>query len=140
MGMGNVLSDDKKQQVVALGRLGWSLRRIEEATAVRRETVSGSVRSAMRRPPQLGQILCLRLSRYTADRKDTLVRERRTRLTTLPIDPLLASIDPDALGNASSLAVACSGVLSAATRPGLLPPKLHAAAVRVGGTARSRVR
>ncbi len=34
-GMGNVLSDDKKQQVVALGRLGWSLRRIEEATAVR---------------------------------------------------------------------------------------------------------
>ena len=27
--MGNVLSDDKKQQVIALGRLGWSLRRIE---------------------------------------------------------------------------------------------------------------
>ena len=37
--MSNVLSDDKKQQVVALGRLGWSLRRIEEATGVRRETV-----------------------------------------------------------------------------------------------------
>jgi hypothetical protein len=45
-GMGNVLSDDKKQQVVALGRLGWSLRRIEEATAVRRETVSGYLRAA----------------------------------------------------------------------------------------------
>ena len=44
--MGNVLSDDKKQQVVALGRLGWSLRRIEEATAVRRETVSGYLRAA----------------------------------------------------------------------------------------------
>jgi len=39
--MGNVLGDDKKQQVAALGRLGWSLRRIEEATDVRRETVSG---------------------------------------------------------------------------------------------------
>ena len=46
MGMGNVLSDDKKQQVVALGRLGRSLRRIEEATAVRRETVSAYLRAA----------------------------------------------------------------------------------------------
>jgi hypothetical protein len=44
--MGNVLSDDKKQQVVALGRLGWSLRRIEEATAVRRETASGYLKAA----------------------------------------------------------------------------------------------
>src|SRR5215218_7937320 len=44
--MGNVLSQDKQQQVVALGRLGWSLRRIEEATAVRRETASGYLRAA----------------------------------------------------------------------------------------------
>jgi transposase len=44
--MGNVLSDNKKQQVLALGRLGWSLRRIEAATAVRRETVSGYLRAA----------------------------------------------------------------------------------------------
>jgi hypothetical protein len=29
VGMANVLSEDKKQQVIALGRLGWSLRRIE---------------------------------------------------------------------------------------------------------------
>ena len=36
--MANVLSDEKKQQVVALGRLGWPLRRIEDATGVRRET------------------------------------------------------------------------------------------------------
>ena len=28
--MSNVLSEEKKQQVIALGRLGWSLRRIEE--------------------------------------------------------------------------------------------------------------
>jgi hypothetical protein len=33
--MSNVLGDEKKQQVIALGKLGWSLRRIEEATAVR---------------------------------------------------------------------------------------------------------
>ena len=44
--MGNVLSDDKRQQVLALGRLGWSLRRIEEATEVRRETASGYLRAA----------------------------------------------------------------------------------------------
>ena len=36
--MANVLSEEKKQQVIALGRLGWSLRRIEQATGVRRET------------------------------------------------------------------------------------------------------
>src|SRR3954466_12178714 len=44
--MGNVLSDDKQQQVLALGRLGWSLRRIEAATGVRRETASGYLKAA----------------------------------------------------------------------------------------------
>lgn len=40
-GRGNVLSEAKKQQVIALGRLDWSLRRIKEAIDVRRETASG---------------------------------------------------------------------------------------------------
>ena len=44
--MSNVLGDDKQHQVVALGRLGWSLRRIEQATGVRRETVSGYLKAA----------------------------------------------------------------------------------------------
>jgi transposase len=44
--MSNVLDDDKRQQVLALGRLGWSLRRIEEATSVRRETASAYLRAA----------------------------------------------------------------------------------------------
>src|SRR5262245_52295620 len=44
--MANVLSDEKKQQVLALGRLGWSLRRIEEATGVRRETAGTYLRAA----------------------------------------------------------------------------------------------
>jgi transposase len=44
--MGNVLGDEKKQQVLALGRLGWSLRRIEEATGVRRETASAYLKAA----------------------------------------------------------------------------------------------
>jgi transposase len=52
--MSNVLSDDKKQQVLALGRLGWPLRRIEEATGVRRETASAYLRAAgvAVRPPR----------------------------------------------------------------------------------------
>ena len=36
--MGNVLEKAKQERVIALGRLGWSLRRIEAATGVRRET------------------------------------------------------------------------------------------------------
>ena len=45
-GMSNVLSEEKRQEVLALGRLGWSLRRIEEATSVRRETASGYLKAA----------------------------------------------------------------------------------------------
>ena len=44
--MSNVLSEDKKQQVIALGRLDWSLRRIEAATGVRRETAASYLRAA----------------------------------------------------------------------------------------------
>jgi len=44
--MGNVLSEAKRQQVIALGRLGWSLRRIEQETGVRRETAGGYLKAA----------------------------------------------------------------------------------------------
>jgi len=44
--MGNVLSREKREQVIALGRLGWPLRRIEEATGVRRETAGDYLRTA----------------------------------------------------------------------------------------------
>ena len=44
--MSNVLSEEKKQQVIALGRLGWSLRRIEQATGVRRETAGAYLKAA----------------------------------------------------------------------------------------------
>ena len=42
----NVLSEEKKQQVIALGRLGWSLRRIQQATHIRRETAARYLRAA----------------------------------------------------------------------------------------------
>ena len=44
--MSNVLAEEKRQQVLALGRLGWSLRRIEAATGVRRETASNYLKAA----------------------------------------------------------------------------------------------
>src|SRR6059036_3951516 len=57
--MANILGDDTRQQILALGRLGWPLRRIEQATGVRRETASAYLRAAgiairaprQRRPP-----------------------------------------------------------------------------------------
>src|SRR5215216_5396525 len=54
--MSNVLSDDKRQQIIALGQLGWSLRRIEQATGVRRETASSYLKAAglQVRPPGWG--------------------------------------------------------------------------------------
>lgn len=55
----NVLSEEKKQQVIALGRLGWSLRRIQSATKIRRETVAGYLRAAglpIRRPGGWGHL------------------------------------------------------------------------------------
>jgi len=40
------LSKEKREQVIALGRLGWPLRRIEQATGVRRETAGDYLRRA----------------------------------------------------------------------------------------------
>ena len=52
--MSNVLSKTKQQQVIALGRLGWAVRRIEAETGVRRETVSKYLKSLgiPMRPPR----------------------------------------------------------------------------------------
>ncbi len=56
--MSNVLSEEKKQQVIALGQLGWSLRRIQRATRIRRETAAGYLKAAgiaVRRPGGWGR-------------------------------------------------------------------------------------
>jgi len=42
----NVLSEEKQKQVIALGQLGWPLRRIEKETGVRRETAAGYLKAA----------------------------------------------------------------------------------------------
>ena len=56
--MGNVLNDEKQKQVIALGRLGWTLRRIQKATGVRRETAADYLREAgiPVRPPASGDV------------------------------------------------------------------------------------
>ena len=46
VGMSNVLNEEKRQQVIALGRLGWPLRRIEQETGVRRETAGAYLKAA----------------------------------------------------------------------------------------------
>jgi len=56
--MANVLGREKREQILALGRLGWSLRRIEAETGVRRETASAYLRAAgiaIRPPRQWGK-------------------------------------------------------------------------------------
>lgn len=45
--MSNVLGDNEQQQVLALGRLGWSLRRIEQATTIRREAASAYLKAGI---------------------------------------------------------------------------------------------
>ncbi len=52
--MANVLKHEEQEKIRALGRLGWSLRRIEEATGIRRETIARYLRwSGIRvRPPR----------------------------------------------------------------------------------------
>ena len=52
--MSNVLSEEQKQQIIALGRLGWSLRRIQRETGIRRETISAYLKEAgvALRPPR----------------------------------------------------------------------------------------
>ena len=54
--MSNVLSEEKKQQVIALGRLGWSLRRIQQATRIRRETAAGYLKAAGIPHPAAGRM------------------------------------------------------------------------------------
>ncbi len=57
-GMSNVLSRTKQQQVVALSQLGWSARRIEAETGIRRETASKYIKAAgvaMRPPGRWGR-------------------------------------------------------------------------------------
>lgn len=63
------MNEEKKQQVIALGRLGWSLRQIERTTGVRRETVANCLEAAgvARRLPRARRLLPKPASEVTTD-------------------------------------------------------------------------
>lgn len=92
----NVLSETNKQQVLALGRLGWSLRRIQRTTGVRRETASAYLKQA-----------------------GLLVRPPRTRSPPKPASPDGVSTDPGASKPASSGPVSADS--AALPAPGRAP-------------------
>jgi transposase len=81
--MANVLNEDKKQQVIALGRLGWSLRRIEQAIGVRRETASAYLKAAgvsVRPSGRWGRQLAPRMAQDVA--RDTHASKPANGVTT----------------------------------------------------------
>jgi transposase len=53
--MSNVLSEEQKQQVLALGRIGWSMRRIERETGIHRDTAARYLREAGVAPKKPGR-------------------------------------------------------------------------------------
>ena len=80
----SVLSEEKKQQVIALGKLGWPLRRIEQATGVRRETASAYLKSA-------GVVVCLTWVGTPSAGKTGHTSDPRLRSKTGHGDPRLYS-------------------------------------------------
>ena len=78
--MSNVLTADKQHQVLALGRLGWSLRRIEAATGVRRETASSYLKAA-------GVVVRGPGRPAARSAKPAMFAEEKPALGPLPIEP-----------------------------------------------------
>jgi transposase len=89
--MANVLSETKRQQVVALGRLGWPLRRIEDATGVRRETASAYLKAAglpVRAPGGWGRRPIPKPAKeVSTDSADTATAKPANEVSTDPASP-----------------------------------------------------
>src|SRR5438132_2988801 len=92
MGMANVLNEEKKQQVLALGRLGWSLRRIQQATRIRRETASAYLKAAgiaVRPPSGWG--------RRAAKPANEVITDSGTAKPAIPVIPDAPNPNPENL-------------------------------------------
>src|SRR5260370_1025343 len=101
--MSNVLSEAKKQQVIALGRLGWLLRRIEQETGVRRETAGAYLKAAGIgvRPPQMWgrrPLVGYRILRQAKSRGATVIMGG-IHATIFPDEPLEMGADAVVTGN-----------------------------------------
>jgi hypothetical protein len=96
----NVLSEEQKQQVIALGRLGWSLRRIQKETGIRRETISAYLKEAgvALRPPRGHRIRAKPASQSSAVTPDS----------TPPKPASGAEVTPDSGGGTAGGAAAKS--------------------------------
>ena len=95
--MSNVLSEEKKQQVIALGKLGWALRRIEQATGVRRETAGAYLKAAgiaVRPPGAWGRRAPAKPANgVTPDLADSKPANEVTPDFSLPISPSTGNPD-----------------------------------------------
>ena len=92
MGMANVLNEEKKQQVLALGRLGWSLRRIQQATRIHRETASAYLKAAgiaVRPPSGWG--------RRAAKPANEVITDSGTAKPAIPVIPDAPNPNPENL-------------------------------------------
>jgi hypothetical protein len=82
----NVLSEEKKKQVIALGQLGWSLRRIEKATGIRRETAAEYLKAtgiAIRPPRGWGKMPPAKpANEVTADSEPAIFAKPANQVTT----------------------------------------------------------
>jgi transposase len=97
--MGNVLNREKREQVVALGRLGWPLRRIEEATGVRRETAGDYLRKAgivIRPPGSWGEKSLAKAATSVITGSDELSSDEKAKPATLVITGFSAQNSPTA--------------------------------------------
>jgi hypothetical protein len=104
--MGNVLSKQKREQVIALGRLGWPLRRIEESTGVRRETAGEYLRSAglvVRLSGTWGpKFLSKAATLVTTGSDDSKPANESKAATSVTTGFLLVKADPEPVGKRSA--------------------------------------
>src|SRR5258708_39278920 len=82
--MSNVLSEAKKQQVIALGRLGWPLRRIEQETGGRRETAGAYLKAAGSASPESVGTATAGKTGQRGDHRGRTRQNRSTRSTPTP--------------------------------------------------------
>lgn len=118
----NVLSEEQKQQVIALGRLGWSLRRIERTTGFRRETVSAYLKEAgvALRLPRGRLVPAKPAIEVTTDSTLAKPASRADEATTNPEPPKPASCT-DELTTDSGGASAGGAAVESAPQPGRSP-------------------
>jgi hypothetical protein len=112
MGLANVLNEEKKQQVLALGRLGWSLRRIQQATHIRRETASAYLKAAgiaVRPPSGWG--------RHAPKPANEVIADSSAAKPAIPVIPDPRNDGSKSQGEARSFLLSCQPAAYQSTRP-----------------------